>query len=292
MIKMRERILNTVYEDAVYKKVENRAMELDLYVPLKDIDKKNPVVVFFHGGYWKYGSRKDIPDKKYYDAVLKINEKGIIVVSADYRLLDENTGITEQVNDCVDCVKWLIDNADRFNIDTKNISLWGTSAGAHLAMLVAYSRNREIFTDSKMNFKSVISYYGPTDLNEMFFEGNKIRKFEGLAEEDMNGFFREFLGKNFDTCYRMLSESFKSKSPVEYFPENPIPTLLVHGKRDDVVPLLQSEKLFHIAEKNDNDIELFSSEFYGHGFSDISEDEMSSVVEKTVEFLGKVFNLN
>jgi len=43
--------------DLVYKTLGTRELALDLYQPSDD-NEPRPLVVFFHGGYWKAGSRR------------------------------------------------------------------------------------------------------------------------------------------------------------------------------------------------------------------------------------------
>ncbi len=42
----------------------------------------------------------------------------------------------------MDAIRWITMNSATYNLDENNIGLWGTSAGAHLSMMTA-------FTDSK-----------------------------------------------------------------------------------------------------------------------------------------------
>ncbi|KAH0271060.1 alpha/beta-hydrolase, partial [Aureobasidium melanogenum] len=115
------------------------AVDLHFYVP-KDYEqhrrtnfakKRYPCVINFHGGGFTLGSPSD--DARWCGTV--VDECGAVVVSVDYRLAPENPFPTA-VEDGVDAVLYMADNADEFGIDENKIALSGFSSGANMAFTV------------------------------------------------------------------------------------------------------------------------------------------------------------
>ena len=82
-----------------------------------------PTIVFFHGGYWKAGSKdsRRFPAKHW-------NTLGISWVPVNYRLTPDNA-LADCVADARAAVAWLSANADATGIDPSNLHIAGNSAG-------------------------------------------------------------------------------------------------------------------------------------------------------------------
>ncbi|THW96114.1 alpha/beta-hydrolase [Aureobasidium pullulans] len=115
------------------------SFDLHFYVP-KDYEKhrrmdfsekRYPCVINFHGGGFTLGSPSD--DARWCGTV--VDECAAVVVSVDYRLAPENPFPTA-VEDGVDAVLYMANNADELGIDENKIALSGFSSGANMAFTV------------------------------------------------------------------------------------------------------------------------------------------------------------
>ncbi|NNE64028.1 MAG: alpha/beta hydrolase, partial [Gammaproteobacteria bacterium] len=104
-------------------------LKADLYIPSKD--GLLPVVITIHGGSWSGRSRTDMTS-----VAEKLAERGYAVFNISYRFAPAYT-YPAQLHDVQQALRWIDNNADRYNFDRKRISTWGYSSGAHLAALVA-----------------------------------------------------------------------------------------------------------------------------------------------------------
>ena len=68
-----------------------------------------------------------------------------------------------QVNDVTAGLRYVKENAPKWNIDPDRIAVTGTSSGAHLAMMVAYQKDSP-------GVAAVVSRGGPTDLSFEFLD--------------------------------------------------------------------------------------------------------------------------
>ncbi|KAF5692405.1 hypothetical protein FDENT_2927 [Fusarium denticulatum] len=88
-----------------YKVIEGQPVLVDLFVPKGLPSGKRPVLVLFHGGFLVYGSRNNIQltAPRIIEYAL---ENNAILVSCDYRLLAESTGV-EILEDIADVWSWV-----------------------------------------------------------------------------------------------------------------------------------------------------------------------------------------
>ena len=103
---------------------------LDCYLPANRAAKP-PLVVFIHGGYWQALSKHDSAF-----AAPGCLAQGIAFVAIDYTLAPAAT-LDEIVAECRAAIDWIVDHADEVGVDPERIVLAGSSAGAHLAAMVA-----------------------------------------------------------------------------------------------------------------------------------------------------------
>lgn len=91
-----------------------------------------PVHLFIHGGYWQ-----SLSSKEFSFVAEGLVDAGVAVAIVNYDLCP-NVTMTEIVRQNRAAVKWLYENARRYNSDPDRISVSGHSAGGHLtAMLMA-----------------------------------------------------------------------------------------------------------------------------------------------------------
>jgi len=104
-----------------------RGRAVDLFEP--ETSSRGHALFLVHGGGWKAGSRGDM-----HTIALAFRERGFEVASTDYRL----AGVTafEQIADVRDSLRAFAEDLRRRG-KTRKIVLYGSSAGAHLALMTA-----------------------------------------------------------------------------------------------------------------------------------------------------------
>jgi arylformamidase len=103
---------------------------LDLFVP-EGLAAPAALLVFIHGGYWQELS-KDESSFAANDCVAQ----GLAYAAIDYTLAPA-ASIAQMVAECEEALSWLVRQASELGVDAARIVLAGSSAGAHLAALVA-----------------------------------------------------------------------------------------------------------------------------------------------------------
>ena len=187
----------------------------------------SPVVVFVHGGGWRVGSRRTLTPTMTGDAPFaRIVSAGLAVASVDYRLSGEARFPT-QVDDVAAALAWLRAHGEELGIDATRIVLWGESAGATLAALVALHDDAPVHA----GVRGVVDWYGPSDLVAMAAS-------QGALDDPANreaGWLGHAVGADLDRA--------RAASPVSHVRAGAPPFHLAHGTADGAVPPEQSVAL-------------------------------------------------
>lgn len=113
--------------DVAYGK--DARQKMDIYIPAKP-KKDAPVVLFFYGGSWQFGSKDD-----YRFLGQALTSRGITVAVADYRLYPE-VYFPAFVEDGAEALAFLHKNAANYGANPERIYLAGHSAGAYIAVML------------------------------------------------------------------------------------------------------------------------------------------------------------
>lgn len=120
-----------------YKRYANIAFgphpqqRLDVYVPGSRAPARRPVIVFWHGGRWRYGDKSDY---RFVGAALA--EAGYVALVANYRHYPE-VKMPGFMQDAALATLFAAAHADEHGGDRQRLYLMGHSAGAHLAALLS-----------------------------------------------------------------------------------------------------------------------------------------------------------
>lgn len=119
---------------------------LDLYLPKEMPHEKLPVIVSVHGGAWVYGTKET-----YQFYCMSLVKRGFAVVNFTYRLAPKYKFPTP-MEDTNLVMKWVLENAEKYNLDVDNIFAVGDSAGGNdLAFYAGILTNNEFA--KKFSFK-------------------------------------------------------------------------------------------------------------------------------------------
>jgi acetyl esterase/lipase len=258
-----------IHADQVYSHAGRTARLADVFVP-SSLDAPLPVVIWLHGGGWRFGDRRLAPD-----LALFAQHSSLAVVSIDYRLSDE-ARFPAPVEDVKTAVRWVRSVASRFGFDERNIGLWGSSAGAHLAACAALSGETEFLTDEHPGYSSavqaVVDGYGPTNLGRIDEHRSSVRSAGNDAESilvggvlpagDPNSFESRLIGAPLGDAPGLVQLA----DPVHYVHSGSPPFLILHGLADTLIPAQQSHYLFYALEDAGCDATLVLFQNLKHGF--------------------------
>jgi acetyl esterase/lipase len=253
-----------VLRDVVFaSRLGFRPLSLDLYLP--DADDA-PVVVFLHGGGWRAGSRAVfVPHVSADDSFGRIVAAGFAVAAVDYRLSGE-AHFPAQVDDVRSALAWVRASGESHGFDGSRVVLWGESAGATLAALVAL--------EPDVGVRGVVDWYGPANL---------IAMAEGLSAEQAavtreTGWLGVSAHDNPDVA--------RAASPVFAVAADPPPFHIEHGTADEAVPVAQSEEFAAALAAAGGRVDFVAVPGAGHMWGGV--DDTGPMFERALEFASTV----
>jgi acetyl esterase/lipase len=201
--------------------VQHASGPLELaYYPPASTSEPAPLVIVIHGGSWQSGDNTQLPALNAHLA-----QRGYAVAAINYRLAPQHP-FPAAAEDVQAAISYLQANATTLGIDPTRIVLLGRSAGAQLALLVAY-------TSPDPALRGAISFYGPTDMAWGYANPTNPRVLDSRA----------VLAAYLNGTPTSAPEAYAAASPLLAVDATTPPTLLIHGPRDELVRYAQSERL-------------------------------------------------
>jgi acetyl esterase/lipase len=264
---------------------------LDIYYPTVDTEK-SPVVFFVHGGAWMGGVKESINFNRINRAVDSLREKGYTLISPQYTLArDGNSPFPDCITDLYRALSWTYKNADSLKLDMDRTGVIGESAGAHIAMMIAFADPAAFeFDDTLPQIDYVVDIYGPTDLWSLYHS----QSVDSLIV--LTGQLPASLRGSFDVPQRLFgfdpeADSLRTKaftdrySPIAHVQASAPPVLMIHGNKDIVVPVEQSLELKRVLDSLHATSKLHVLEGVNHGFIGASEAQRDSIEQYIFKFI-------
>ncbi|WP_374435414.1 alpha/beta hydrolase [Inhella sp.] len=206
--------------------VEGQSLLGDLYQPPAGAHRRR-ALLFVHGGGWSTGSRAD------YEALARnLARLGYTGLSVDYRLAPA-VHHPAPLEDLKCALRWLRSQAAAWEVDGQKLAVIGGSAGAHLAALLAYTPDDPRFEGRGLPRKgstrvaAAVLHGGPYDLSAL-----------AGASAQARGTVQALLGTRSPTALQL-----REASPTHYVRHGAVPSLILHGELDPVVPVEQAYRL-------------------------------------------------
>lgn len=256
-------------ETFVYKKAGNVELKLDVWHPAGG-ELSRGTVFFAHGGGWISGFRNQ-PNNVSWCRFLA--SRGFSVVSIDYRFGFRNT-MADILEDYSDALWFVKENAASLRISKDKITLLGLSAGGHLALSYAAFNSSLKNKAALEGIKGVVAYYAPADLRDLF------------SDEDKSLFVRFAAASTMKTLPQFDEEAYRRYSPITWFTAEMAPVLVVHARKDQVVPFRSSFKMVKRLKELKVPCRFLVHKTGGHCFEVKSKDYRTTrILEETVRFM-------
>ena len=256
-----------------------RDLKMDLIVPKNRTGHADcPAIVWICGGAYRVVNRAVwLPE------MMRFARAGYVVASIEYRTSNEAI-FPAQLIDVKSAVRFLRAHAEAFCVDPGKIYAMGESAGGTMASLLGVTGDQKEFDqgdylDQSSAVQGVVDYYGVVDLS-----GASAERDRGAAEinpsNDVPYFaFEEFLGVGY-----AKAEAEKA-SAIRYISEKTPPFMILHGTKDAVVPMAQSDALYDALQKKGVPCEFTVVEGAAHGDDLFYQDEMT---DRVISFLNRL----
>lgn len=231
-----------------------RKLLCDVWQPPDGVARSGLALVYFHGSAW-YMLDKDYGTRPMFR---HLAAQGHVIMDVAYRLCPE-VDIYGMIGDVKRAVAWMKDHAAQYQVNPERIVLGGGSAGGHLALLAAYAPHHPLLTPADvqgcdLSVRSVVSYYGPTDLPAVYEYTHQKENFGSLPKVEIGlPGAADMKNKPMQNIGRMdmllgghlqeIPEIYELASPVCHVHPGCPPTLLFQGISDHFVPVAATREL-------------------------------------------------
>lgn len=210
----------TAVTDLTYCEPEGKPQKMDIYYPSSG--GPWPVLLYVHGGSWREGDKAEGAGWR------GMNDKGFLVAAVNYRMAAEGK-FPVMIEDVQCAVRFLRAHSAELNINPDQIGAIGASAGGHLVALLGTADetadwDRSEYGEQSSRVQAVVSMAGLSDFTVELPSGINTAIYYA---------FGSLTGSD--------SPKMATASPVTYISSDDPPFLLLHGNKDGVVPVEQSE---------------------------------------------------
>ena len=243
--------------DVEFANVDGTSLKLQLLLPsIGSETEKRPLVLFIRGSAWqKQSVVPGIPQ------LVEIARRGFIVASVEYRPAPEYH-FPVQSDDGWRALRFLTEHADAMGWDTSRLAAWGSSSGAHTALLMALM---PAYRQEKVRIGAVVDYYGPSYLPAMI-------DYHAASTEHLDQVLGAPIKEHLDLA--------EKASPVSYLEEPDTPAVLImHGDKDRSCSFEQSVILYRKMREAGKDVTMYRMHNAAHGGSPFWTDAAMDIVE-------------
>lgn len=248
--------LVTVTPDVVYGRKDGMALTFDVFTPPRP--NGAALVHIVSGGWISWTPPTQVP-ATVQNLYGQLFEKGFTVFAVRHGSSPRYV-IPEIVPDVRRAVRFIRMTASQYGIDPARIGVTGMSAGGHLSLMLGLAsdpddaKNDDAVLRISDRVAAVVAYYPPVDLDPA--AGAVVTEHPS----------KRFPALNFDAA------SVVAVSPIKHVSAGDPPTLLIHGNKDELVPMAQSEQIYAAFQQSRVTSQLIVINGGGHGFKGADAD--------------------
>jgi acetyl esterase/lipase len=245
-----------------HKAESGRPLRADLWPPANALPS-GLGLIYAHGSGWRVGD-KDMGTRPFFR---RLAAQGHLVLDIAYSLWP-TASVPAMVSEVNQAILWLKENGPAYGVNPERIVLMGGSAGAHLALLAAYTPGHPAFRPAgapgsadDTSVRGVVAFYPPVDLLAFEEEAGDSRPsspglVDRIAQAIMNRIFTvrdedggakgfdNFLAEMVGGTPAEIPDTYRLLSPIYHVGAHCPPTLLLQGS-DDVFGLAPGVRRLH-----------------------------------------------
>jgi len=276
----------TLVENVVYGHAGGVDLKLDMTKPVPGKEPA-PVMVYFHGGGWQAGSKRDGRGWCGFFA-----NQGFLGVTVGYRFRPEHPW-PAQVEDAKAAIRYLRANAKELNIDPNRILAMGDSAGAYLAMMLGVTGPEDGLEGDGGNpgvssrVQAVVSYYGGGDFTNM-----KPWPADPELDALMLSYYKKTTAEVIDIMFPIKDPKdpiYTRMSVTTHVSKGDAPILIFQGDADKIVSVEQAHILGRALAAAEVPHEVVIVKGGGHGFT---REQHAQTAAQLMAFVGKHLKAN
>ena len=235
-----------VTPNITYTTASDMELKLDFYRPAQ-ASGPLPTAIFMHGGGYRVASKKEASAL----SVMPYVQMGWNAVNVEYR----PSGVAlapAAVEDARCALRWVVQNAKMYGVDTNRIVVTGQSAGSHLALMTGLVPESAGFDRNcpgaePLKVAAIVSWYGVFD-------------YTTLVDDPTRDYAVTWIGGQ--PNYKQVAARV---SPMTYVRAGLPPVIAIHGDADPIVPYEQEVREIDALKKAGGVAELVTIPGGKHG---------------------------
>ena len=242
--------------DVEFANIDGVSLKLQLLLPsTAGNGEKRPLVLFIRGSAWqKQSVVPGIPQ------LVEMARRGFVVASVEYRPAP-GYHFPTQSDDGWLALEFLREHAEELGWDTDKLAAWGSSSGAHTALLMAMMPE---YRERSLRIGAVVDYYGPAYLPAMI---------------DYHSTSTEHLDELLGVPVKEHLDLAEKASPVSYLEGETPAVLILHGDKDKSCSFEQSVILYRRMCEAGKDATMYRMHNAAHGGSPFWTPQVLDIVE-------------
>jgi acetyl esterase/lipase len=262
-------------EDVIYGRKYGVALTMDVFTPKKDA-KGIGVILVVSGGF--HSSHEAIQPA----FIRPLTDRGYTVFAVVHGSQPRFT-VPEIVEDMNRAVRFIRHHAKDYGIDPARIGVCGASAGGHLSLMLGTAGSpgnpdaKDPVDRESSRVQAVACFFPPTDLLNYGKPGHRLIHAIDHGRPYRPAYDYRELDKETNLWVPItdpvkLEQITRQISPVSHVTPDDPPTFIIHGDKDQVVPLQQSELIIEKLKAAGVETKLIVKKGAGHGWLTIGED--------------------
>lgn len=262
-------------QDVIYGRKFGMALTMDVFRPKEQANGLGVIFVVSGGWFSGHDANGHMPRFKF------LLDRGYTVFSVVHGS-QPKFSIPEILEDMNRAVRFIRFHAKDYGIDPDHVGVTGASAGGHLSLMLGTAGTagkpdaKDPIDRVSSRVQAVAGFFPPTDFLDYGKPGeNAIGR--GILWNYAGAFdFKEFdpyaRKLNAITDDEKISRMGREISPINHVSPDDPPTLLIHGDKDWLVPIQQSEIMIEKLKQAGVEAKLITKPGADHGWADMNPD--------------------
>ncbi|HQX56846.1 MAG TPA: alpha/beta hydrolase [Pyrinomonadaceae bacterium] len=242
-----------IMPDVVYGHKDGMALTMDVIKPKTNANGAAVIYVVSGGYVSNYLPPQDLAQVPIFRDLL---DKGFTLIALRHGGSPKYL-VPDIVGDVRRGVRFVRYNAKQWGVDPNRLGAFGASAGGHLSLMIGTASDngdpkaKEEFMKESDRVAAVVAFFPPVDMRPIA---------RGLNAPNDGSVGSRFPALNFE------KEKAADYSPIVFVTPDDPPTLLIHGDKDSLVPISNSQTIYEAFQKNKVKSSFVTIPGADHGF--------------------------
>lgn len=244
-----------IVPDVIYGHKDGMALTFDEFIPTATKPNGAGLLFMVSGGWVSQWS----PPERGIERFKVLLDKGFTVFAVRHGSSPKYK-VPDAVNDVRLAVRYIRAKSTDLGVDANRLGVFGGSAGGHLSLMLGTASDdglpngKNEIEKTSDRVACVVALFPPVDLRELTGPNDRFPALD----------FKKELGE--------------TVSPILFVTPDDPPTLLIHGDKDKLVPISNSEKMLAEMKKNKIDCDFVVMPGAEHGFKGADSDKANALM--------------